>query len=250
MNIEWTFFKQFVDSRSLSIQWIDDGTTYWLKAIDGYFTVDCILHKNDLNDSLADFETNYKANGNKKLSASSDSENATIHRMKTAPTGWTYHAHGFEFKTAELNSVYNNKHDGTSYNFVTYNLYDANDVLITDQLVADTDCVKTVVDFEPTHDYELISGRAYVKNDINGQDVRLWVIGVPDVPEAYGGSKIMVSGVNMDYIDEYQPLTTDGRVSKRMNYSAINHSNKLRFIIKHPAGLKVNLMILMEMYKA
>lgn len=63
-NLTWTNFKSFVDSRELSVQWIEDDENYWLKALDGYFSVDCRLSKNNQNDDLADFEANYKAAGN------------------------------------------------------------------------------------------------------------------------------------------------------------------------------------------
>lgn len=65
MLVEWNIFKSFIDERSLSTQWVDLGSKYWLKAFDGNFYLECIIVK-DLPDTTdqSDFETNYKDNGN------------------------------------------------------------------------------------------------------------------------------------------------------------------------------------------
>lgn len=67
MQVAWNTFKNFVDSRSLSVQWVvlDDGITYWLKALDGYFSLECMVPANQPEDAAQiDFEANYKAQGN------------------------------------------------------------------------------------------------------------------------------------------------------------------------------------------
>lgn len=67
MIIPWSKFKEFVDSRSISIQWLDIDDNYYLKAFDGYFSLDCNLIKSRNLEEVADFETNYKSDGNKSL---------------------------------------------------------------------------------------------------------------------------------------------------------------------------------------
>lgn len=68
MMVEWNVFKTFINARSLSIQWIDLDSKYWLNAFDGNFSLECTLIKNLSNNfDVADFEDNYKAEGNKKL---------------------------------------------------------------------------------------------------------------------------------------------------------------------------------------
>lgn len=68
MKVYWQTIKDFVDARKLSIQWIDVDNKYYMKAIDGPFSLDCELDKNpsDTTD-LLDFETNYKPLGNKSV---------------------------------------------------------------------------------------------------------------------------------------------------------------------------------------
>lgn len=74
MKVEWEVFKDFVDQRSLSIQWLDLENQYWLKAFDGNFSLECFLDK-----PLAEnFETNYKSLGNKSPKLKVLSEPADI----------------------------------------------------------------------------------------------------------------------------------------------------------------------------
>lgn len=68
MEVAWLDFKNFVTSRNLSIQWVTVGDNYRLKAFDGNFCLDCILPSDPaLSSDTVDFETNFKANGNKSL---------------------------------------------------------------------------------------------------------------------------------------------------------------------------------------
>ena len=66
MNVNWTTIKQFIDSRNISIQWVELEQDYKLIASDDYFKLECSLDKNPTDNTyLTDFETNYKGNGNK-----------------------------------------------------------------------------------------------------------------------------------------------------------------------------------------
>ena len=76
--VNWTIFKQFVDDRKLSVQWIDLGNKYFLKAFDGLFILACRIDKNPSDTSeLDDFQDNYKGDGNKPLE-----ERASLKMMK------------------------------------------------------------------------------------------------------------------------------------------------------------------------
>lgn len=66
MRVQWSALKSFVDSRSLSIQWSDALGFYQLCAFDGPLSMECNLRIDDpADDDQSDFETHYKANGNK-----------------------------------------------------------------------------------------------------------------------------------------------------------------------------------------
>lgn len=65
MESTWIDFKAFVISRSLSIQWVKIGDNYYLKAYDGFFTLECLLpYDPAMSADTVDFETNYKPAGN------------------------------------------------------------------------------------------------------------------------------------------------------------------------------------------
>ena len=203
-------------------------------------------------DGLVSSHINTPTNDNNlslTLNQPKDSDDAMLVRPKAAKSGWTYHLTAPEFKTSELNSLYHKDISGTDLGACTVKYYDISNVELTTQGSCDTDCVKTVFSFEPTWDYEIIGGTIKTFNDIT-VDMRTWVIAVPDIPAAYGGSKVMVQGVNLKYIDPNNGIVADGRASKHMTYSATLHTNKLQVVIKHPAGTKEDIMVAFELYRA
>lgn len=174
-----------------------------------------------------------------------DIDNAALYRLKMAPAGWTYQLLSLEVTTSLLNSLVSLHRDGTSRGDATIKFFNASDVELTDQTTMDSTCTKTVFEFEPSYDYEIIGGFVSIA-DQPVNDVRMWVVAVPDVPAAYGGSKVMANGPNFKF---KTMIETDGRVAKRLSYDATNHTNKLQFVIKHTAGEQHNLMLNLEFYK-
>jgi len=67
MIVGWEYLKAFVDERSLSVQWLDLGDTYWLKAFDGIFSLETTLDKDLHSAEVAVFEASYKPSGNRRL---------------------------------------------------------------------------------------------------------------------------------------------------------------------------------------
>lgn len=67
MQVKWEIFKNFVNERSLSIQWISLGNRYSMKALDSNFSLSCDIHKELETSDCEDFEQNYKDNGNKGI---------------------------------------------------------------------------------------------------------------------------------------------------------------------------------------
>lgn len=182
-----------------------------------------------------------------QLDQPADTNGRIMVRPTAAAAGWVFSLIPIEFSTAKLNSLHAKKPDGTSRAGISYKIYDANDAEITDAQ-NEGNAVKTVIDFEPPHDYEIIGG--YVQQKVTPTtDMRMWVVAVPDVPEAYGGSKEMVGGVNLKFIDPTDKVNADGRVAKYMAYNATYHTNKLRLIVKHDAGIQHDLLLILEMFR-
>lgn len=81
MELSWTDFKTFVSSRSLSIQWVVAGANYYLKAYDSVFSFECVIPTDRaVSSETVDFEDNFKAAGNVKVSS-----NVSV--QSTAPFG-------------------------------------------------------------------------------------------------------------------------------------------------------------------
>jgi hypothetical protein len=250
ITVDWSQFKVFVDDRSLSVQFVELSDSYLLAAFDGTFRLDSIIAKSDpRNEPQIEFEDGgYKANGNKKLGEPKDSDGSPLQRVKITTAGWHYQLHGIEFSTSLL-TPYSKKEDGSDYGYTTVKCYDADGNQLTDQAACDANAVKTVIDWEPTHDLEIIGGM--VKQvDAPAEDVRVWVIGVPDVPVEYGGSKPFAVNVNMKFMGKEEGVKVDGRAPKFLSYNAVIHTSKLRLIFKHPAGLKHQMHMIFELFKA
>lgn len=177
-----------------------------------------------------------------------DTDGSLILRQKAAKVGWIYHLTAPEFTTSTVGSLYNKNIDGNDLNEAVVKFYDINGDELSTQGSCDTDCVKTVFTFEPTWDYEIIGGTIKTYDDVI-ENVRVWVVAVPDIPAQYGGSKVMIQGVNLKFIDPNNGIVADGRASKYMTYSAVYHTSKLQAVVKHPAGHKASMMVAFEMYK-
>ena len=248
MNVDWSTFKAFVTARSVSIQYVLVADTYWLKAFDGPFELSTTIFKHTtppVGGEQEEFETNFIPISNTSYT---DGEGSLLNKLKMAPKGWTYQLRNIGLKTSTINSLANDDHEGNDLGGVTLKFYDNVDAEITVQGTADTDCVKTVLDIEPAYTYEVIGGWLSVHENIT-DDIRLYVVGAPDVPEYLGGSKLMIANLNARYIDPSERILLDGRTTKRMTYDAVYHTSKLRLILLHAAGIAKDFQISLEIFK-
>jgi len=243
-KISWDSFKQFVSTKKAPVQFVDFTTHYLIQAKDGYFEYETVIVK-DSNLDQTNFESGIKLTANQTII---DTDGTVITRNKAAKTGWTYGLIPTELTTATVGSKISKLVDGTDRNGITVKFYDINDVEVTDG-ANDATIVKTVFDFEPAYDYEIIGGEiSHITPPTT--DVRVYVIGVPDVAAIYGGSKEMAGGINMKFIAAFGKVEADGRVAKFMKHDTTYHTGKIRFIFKHDAGVKHTVMVLMSIFKA
>lgn len=187
-----------------------------------------------------------------------DSDGADLARIKQTSIGWTFQDHSFEFKTSTTGSVVSLKSDGTAFGYATmkfYELVDGNETLITggnatDQGYLTANAIKTIVDWEPTIDYDVIAGEMRFYTEVT-TDTRMWVVIAPDVPANLGGSKeLLAGGRNLRFVEPRRPIVIDGRTSKHLTYNATYHSNKIRIIIRHTAGFALAIEACVQFYKA
>lgn len=243
-ELNWTNFKSFLSSRNLSCQYFDDGNSYYLYALDGYLSVFCLIPKDSpANTDQSDFETNFKSTGNKSFT---DNDNILVVRNKIAIKGSSYRLIPAEVTTAKYNGLFSQDYAGNNRTFITHKIYDSNGNEITDSQ-NEGNAVKSIIDFEPTYDLEIIGGECNQKTTPT-TDIRIWAIAVPDVAAQYGGSKEMVGGINLKYIDATSKISIDGKASKFMAYNATYHTNKIRFIIKYDQGVQHDLMIILHYF--
>lgn len=250
ITVPWSALKQVANLKG-ALQYIEDADNLYVFLVDGNFHLTCIINKNLDKESLEDFETNYKSTANLNL-WQNDTDGAQIVRQKAAKKGWSFWAVPIEITTSTIGgSVYCKDAAGTDIPGLTCKIYNGSDAEITTPGVLNANlgtCVKTVIDFEPTFDYEIVGGTLRI-NSNPSQDIRLWIIGAPDIPAQYGGSKEFVSGVNLKFVSSDDEFNVDGRVTKYIKYDAATHQGKLRILLKHPAGSQVNMQFVIHMYR-
>lgn len=181
-----------------------------------------------------------------------DPDGALVVRTKAAKKGWSFWAVPIEITTSTISgSVYCKLSNEQDISGISCKIYDSDNQEITTPGPSDVNlqsCVKTIVDFEPPFDYEVIGGDLRVSTN-PVQDVRLWIIGAPDIPAQFGGSKEFVSGLNLKFLSVDSSFSVDGRVTKFLKYDPVTHQSKLRLLIKHSPGAQINMQFVLHLYR-
>lgn len=247
----WAMVKSFAASRSASIQYLEFDSHYDIMVGDDYAELSHYMIKNpsDTTD-LLDFETNYKPTANKPKDPK-DADGSPLQRIKITKQGWTQFNAFIEFQAS--NPVVQHSKTKTMVDgwatVKCYKLVDAAYVECVDAADALANCVRTILDWEPDCDYEIIGGEIRAL-DRPTSNFRVRVVAVPDIPYASGGSKVMGSGVNLHFYNARESVHADGRSVKMLTYNAVYHTNKIRFIADHAQGDATKVMIKMESYMA
>lgn len=236
---------------------LDVPSNYWFNLYtDTTFIKDIRLNNLAINDGNDDVPFEQSENYLKLINDfnynNKDVDGAAIVRTKAAKKGWSFWAVPIEITTSTLSgTLYCKDSAGNDIPGISCKIYDINNAEITTAGIANANlltCVKTVVDFEPAFDYEIIGGALRV-NSNPVEDVRLWIIGAPDIPAQYGGSKEFASGVNLKFLAPDSSFEIDGRVTKYLIYNPATHQSKMRMLLKHPAGLPLNIQIVIHVYR-
>lgn len=246
-RLKWSDLKAFLDERKVPAQFVEFDNHYLIRAIDGPNSFWCELGKvtpAPEESEQEDFELNYKPYGNKTYS---DTDGTVLYRLKISQKGWQYFEDYFELETSKLDSLVHKDMDNQDCSYVTVKFYDDSDQELTDQNDLDSSCVKTVIDWMPPYDYEIIGGAIRMKTQPSA-DLYTWVVAVPDISAQYGGSKEFLRNLNLSYLTN-SLFKNDGRVPKYLKYDAVNKTNKFRIIFRHPTGLKQKVMLNFELFK-
>jgi len=171
-----------------------------------------------------------------------DTDNAILSRTKITKTGWGLVCHTIGIETSTLGSLHDVGEAGSDYGFGTLKFYDDEDTELTEQSAIDTDCVKTVLEWEPTNTYEVIGGEMY-----NGAKI--------DTPfyvwfkHPYSGHEFCTGGFDMSFLPAYGKKTMDGRAPKELPYYPGAGITKVRLTARHNAGVKQKLQLVLELYE-
>jgi hypothetical protein len=196
-----------------------------------------------------------------------DSDGANIVRTKTTRTGWHYEPRSLDFITAKHGSLYNRTHlgntidDSPDYGDAVLTFWDASGSQLVKgvsesdedfQARLDSSCVRTHADWQPNYEMDIIGATVSVLNPPTGSErAYAWVIVAPDIPAQFGGSvPFMAGGWNLRFFTLDQTTFLDGRGVKSFTYDPVNNSNKMRVVVKHAAGAKIELQLVAEHFKA
>jgi len=179
-----------------------------------------------------------------------DSEGRQIVRAAAGKKGWSYYALGIQIETSKLGGLYCKDESGTNISGISIKFYDADNVELTTQETIDAGCVKTILTIAPSYDYEIIAGNAR-QVSAPSTDVRLWVVGgILELGGAY--VKSFADSQNLRFTGTV-PMETDGRASKYMTKTIPGvpyQGNQFRFTLKHGVGVKHELLVTLEMFRA
>jgi len=261
LKMDWTSFKSFVDSRDLSIQYIETDNYYDLYAFDSILKAYCGIVKP--SSEVTDFEANYKANGNKKLEAR-DSEGHSESKRVMALDSMHYEPRSLDFVTSKLNSLYNRKHDnagiyeGTDYGDAEALFWDSSNAqLVQGESESDVDfqtrltsyCVKSEIYFTPDFSYAIKSGTIMVR-ETPDHDCYFWCMVAPHIAAEYGGQVPFLSGgYNLSFFAPMSFMKMDGETTFLIVKDDTYLSHRLGVCIKHNAGYELGLQMIYELYK-
>jgi len=250
---DWADFKKWLNGTygALAFTWTESPEAYVVVAVDGPFFRTVGINKVDpASDDQADFEAAYKTQPLAPKEARTKDGRLVV-RDSTANRTTNFKLRAVSFYTAELTEGFHNVNPvtGADYGDVTMRLFKADGSEITteeDEILA----VKTILDFEPHYNYEIIGGFLDIPSDLKDGVTDAWYIsavGVPDYPPEYFGQIDFISEVNIEAVTSAR-VTSDGRAVSFLpyNYGGMPHTNLLRFIIRHPVGVKKRFQLFIE----
>lgn len=252
MKLIWSDFKTIIDAKSIAIQVDSRPVVYYLKSFDGPMLYETSVLKDGGADQT-EFEADYlpTANGVASKTEVRQSDPDTLGLSMTpkwAPQGWSQVYHEIEFKTSQLNAIHDKSVSNVDNGYTTAKFYNAAGTELTVQGDLDTDCVMTVIDFMPTHDYAIKSGQVA---QITSPTTPVYLWALAPLSELGMDDKVFCDGgINLEFVDSKNLVGLDGTAATMLPYMGGIGANKIRFIIRHDAGLKHRIQAILEYYKA
>lgn len=175
-----------------------------------------------------------------------DNDGATMTRPKMAAVGRHYQLHGMSYTTAKTGSFKQQNIDGSGLAYGVMSFYGSDEAEISGVENMHKVC-KTVVDWEPPFDYEIMGGKFHQRGSPSGELI-LNVVALPDIPAALGGNVTFVLATDLKFIGPDTGLDVLGRTTSELNYSATYHTNKIRISLHHPSGVENEIYMGFEIF--
>jgi hypothetical protein len=258
MEVIWSEFKNIVDEKNLSIQFVKHNGNYHLKALDGSFNIECLIPDDSENSDTNDFETNYKTNGNRRIDRVDIDTGGLAMSPKWAPDGW--HQQYFETEFETCNSGSDSIHEKSYLNvdlgyssLKFFKSVEGVEVECTDQTDIDANCIRSDLLWMPPFDFFVKSG--YVSQKVvPAQNIYVWVLAI-DLPDMFGGPQAVFAngGINMTFVNERTKSGLDGVAASLVTYSHPQlgpgmGTNRFRFVTRHPAGFRHRIQVVLELF--
>jgi hypothetical protein len=245
INVSWDTLKTLRNSNPTFylISYVDLGIRYliWTVAEDLRIMCDSV-YKESIEG--VDFETNYKSYANVNQ--------ASRTRITTCKIGRAIHMRYISFTTADQDNYDNTDHKERNFGDATYimkNRHEVNGSLVWDTVTDPALCNETWIDFEPPYVYEISGGYVDIPPTITENTWEIHVVSVPDIPEQFGGSFILLANPKLKW-SAGKTIGIDASLNpKEMTPHATLHTNKLRVIIKHPYNTKEEFQICYQLFK-
>lgn len=203
-----------------------------------------------------------------------DHDRIYVRQVATIPE-FHYTPRSLDFYTAKYNSLYNRSHFHDPNNTTTggtidgsldfgdgaLKFYDATHTELTKgaeesdedfQTRLTANCTKTVLEFEPTFDYDIFGAKVQFKQPASlGETDRayFWFVAAPDIPAEYGGNVVFLGGgFNISFFGDKAQFECDGKTVSRIPYDSQYHSGKVALIVKHNVGIQIGLQLILQFY--
>jgi hypothetical protein len=186
---------------------------------------------------------------------------------------WHYSPRSLDFYTSKHESLYNRSHLCDPNNVTTGGTIDGsldlgdasmhffdgtNTALTQGAEESDVDfqtrltgnCTKTVIEFEPHWDYDVIGAKLQIRNPPSDR-AYFWFVAAPDIPAEYGGSVVfMGGGMNLHFFSESETFYCDAKTVSRVTYDSVYHSGKVAIVAKHNVGVQIGIQMIYKFYSA
>ena len=206
-----------------------------------------------------------------ELDEPKDEDGRQLTRQVMTEPAWHYSPRSLDFYTSKYKSLYNRSHYcGASGNDATIDaspdlgdafvkFYNSSNTELTKgeietdeefQTRLTANCYKTVMEFEPSWDYDVLGAKLQFRNPPSDR-AYFWFVAAPDVPAEYGGNVVfMGGGMNISFFPDKGYFECDGKSVSRVTYDGTYHSGKVALITKHNVGVQIGVQLILQFYSA